>query len=49
MKIKCKCGCGVEREQFDSRGRERFYLKGHGIKVNVKNFYQSKYAKMEVL
>jgi hypothetical protein len=29
MKILCKCGCGIEREKFDKRGRERFFINGH--------------------
>jgi len=33
-KIKCKCGCGIERERFDIRGRERFYVKGHAPRIN---------------
>lgn len=27
--VTCKCGCGIEREQFDKRGRKRFYINGH--------------------
>jgi len=30
--IFCKCGCGGEFEEFDSRNRPRKYIKGHGSK-----------------
>jgi len=39
MKIKCKCGCGIEREQFDERGRERFFVFGHHFKGKNRNVW----------
>ena len=35
MKNMIRCGCGKLREQFDKRGRERYYIKGH-TKVGFK-------------
>ena len=30
--IFCKCGCGIQREEFDKKGRKREYIKGHYTK-----------------
>jgi len=27
--IYCKCGCGRQREEFDTQGRRREYIRGH--------------------
>ena len=35
IKIPCKCGCGDLIWKYDNRCRERYYTKGHGIKVNI--------------
>ncbi len=32
--IFCKCGCGLERPKFDSKGNERFFIAGHVARGN---------------
>jgi predicted restriction endonuclease len=34
--IQCACGCGEWRERFDSRGRERRYMKDHQNREKTK-------------
>lgn len=34
--IKCKCGCGQLRPIYDSKGRKRYYIKGHYNKYQFK-------------
>lgn len=35
IKVPCKCGCGTLIWKFDIKSREKFYAKGHGIKINI--------------
>lgn len=41
MKIKCACGCGIEREQIDKKGRERFYVLGHHFRGKSRNVWNA--------
>lgn len=38
IKIPCKCGCKTLISKFDKRCRERFWAKGHGIKININSW-----------
>ena len=33
--VKCACGCGGLRDEFDSDGRKRYFLKGHHHRVKT--------------
>jgi hypothetical protein len=35
--MKCACGCGQEREEFDEYGRQRKFIRGHNARVNLPN------------
>lgn len=35
----CACGCGIEVSQYDSRGRQRAFKKGHRKKTDFRNFH----------
>ena len=36
--MKCKCGCGIDIELVDKRGRSRLYINGHNKKKQGMNW-----------
>lgn len=40
-KIKCKCGCNTEINEYDNKGRKKFYVHGHSNK-GKSNYWKKK-------